>query len=169
MATTRITFGDPGVARKVPSVTLPEYKEAGTNITVASYSFSDSATESIQLRLASVPSYGSGNITVKPEWYGDTATSGNVVWGAQIACITPETDTQDVETKNWATENTVTDSHLGTTAQRLHTASITLSNLDSIATGDSAWLKVSRKGADGSDTMNGDAQLTAVIIEYSDT
>lgn len=169
MATTRITFDDIGFARKVPSVTMPEYKEAGTNITVATYSFADNATESIQFQLGYVPAYGSGNITVKLEWYGDTATTGNVVWGAQIACITPETDTQDVETKNWATENTVTDSHLGTTAQRLHTASITLSNLDSITTGDQVWLKISRKGGDASDTMSNDAQISAVVLEYSDT
>lgn len=169
MTTTRVVFDDIGVARKVPGVTLPEYKEAGTNLVVASYSFADNATEAIQVQLGYVPAYGSGNITLKLVWYGDTATTGNVVWGAQIACITPESDTQDAETKSWATENTVTDSHLGTTAQRLHTASITISNLDSIATGDGLWLRVQRKGGDGSDTMSGDAQLTAIIAEWSDT
>lgn len=169
MATTRITFDDPGFARKVPSVTLPEYKEAGTNITVPTYSFADNATESIQFQIGYVPAYGSGNVTVHLEWYGDTATTGNVVLAVQLACVTPETDTQDMETKNWATENTVTDSHLGTNAQRLHKATVTVTNLDSITTGDMAWMKVSRKGGDASDTMSNDLQLAAVVIEYSDT
>lgn len=169
MATTRIVFDDPGVARKVPSVTMPEYKEAGTNFLVPSYSFADGATEAIQVQLGYVPSYGSGNITCKLVWYADTATTGNVVLGAQIACVTPETDTQDVETKSLATENTVTDSHLGTTAQRLHIATITISNLDSITTADVLWLRVHRKGGDASDTMSGDLQLVAIILEWSDT
>lgn len=148
---------------------MPEFKQAGSNITVQSYSFDAAGTEGIQFRLPYVPAYGSGNITAKLLWYGDSATSGDVVWGVSIAALTTETDTQDVETDAWATENTVTDSHLGTTAQRVHTAQVTVSNLDSIATGDYLAVRVRRIGGNGSDTLTGDAQLIGVVLEWSDS
>lgn len=166
MGTVRISLAA-DQAQPVPSVTFPEYKQAGTNITVASYSFDAAATEGVQFIIPYVPAYGSGNITCSILWYADTASSGNVVWGASIACLTPETDTQDIETDAWATENTVTDSHLGTTGQRLHRAVVTISNLDSITTGDYMALRIQRLGGNGSDTMTGDAQMTAVVLEYS--
>lgn len=169
MATTRIVLLA-GQAMPVPSATLPELKSAGTNITVESYSFDAAADETLQFVVPYVPTYGSGNITAKVLWYGDSATSGDVVWGVSLACLTPETDSQDIETDAWATENTVTDSHLGTTAQRLHTASVTVSNLDSITTGDYLAVRVRRLGSSsGSDTMSGDAQMTGLVLEYSDT
>ncbi len=168
MATTRMQFGARGFG-PVPGETFPEFKSAGSTITAESLSFDAAATEAAQVTVPYVPAYGSGNLTVKVLWYGDSATSGDVVWGASIAALTPETDSQDIETDAWATENTVTDSHLGTTAQRLHTASITVSNLDSIATGDYLALRVRRIGGNGSDTMTGDAQVVGVVVEYSDT
>lgn len=167
MGTVRVVL-TADLALPLPSVAFPEYKQAGTNIAVASYSFDAGATEGIQFVLPYVGSYGSGNLTCKLRWYADTATTGSVVWGASIACITPETDTQDIETDAWATENTVTDAHLGTTAQRLHEASITISNLDSIAAGDYLSLRIQRLGTNGSDTLSGDAQLVGVVLEYSD-
>jgi hypothetical protein len=157
-----------GAATPVPSVTFPEFAQAGTNITVQSLKF-DAATDEACAFVFDAILYGSGNLTVGIAWYADTASSGNVVWGASIAAITPDTDTQDVETDAWATENTVTDSHLGTTGQRLHRASITLSNLDSLTARDQCWLRIRRLGTDGSDTMAGDAQLVAVTLSYSDT
>lgn len=168
MATTRIAF-PVGGAQPVAGVTMPEFKSAGSSITVDSYSFDTGGTEGIQFIVPYVGSYGSGNLTVKVLWYGDSAIIGDVVWGASIACITPESDSTDIETDSWATESTVTDSHLGTTAQRLHTASITVSNLDSIATGDYMALRIQRLGGNGSDTMSGDAQVVGVVLEYSDT
>jgi hypothetical protein len=91
------------------------------------------------------------------------------MWGAKIAAITPDTDSQDVETKSLATQQTVTDSHLGTTGQRVHTCSITVSNLDSIAADDLVWLEISRVAANGADTLTGDAILIHAELTYSDT
>ena len=114
-------------------------------------------------------SYGSGNLTVAILWYADTASSGDVVWGAAIKAITPDTDTQDVETDAFATASTVTDSHLGTTGQRLHKATITVSNLDSLAASDHVQLKLYRDADSGADTMSGDAHVQKIIVSYSDT
>jgi hypothetical protein len=168
MATVTLTLPVSG-AQPVAGATLPDFKQAGSSLTVDSYSFDAAADEAIQWQLPKLPNYGSGNLTIKLLWYGDTATSGDVVWCAQTASITPDTDSQDAETKTYGTMNTVTDSHIGTTAQRIHTCSITLSNLDSLAAGDVTWLKVYRDADNGSDTMAGDAQLVGVVVEYSDS
>ena len=90
-----------------------------------------------------------------------------MVWGVSLAAITPNTDTQDVETKAFDTEETVADTHLGTTGQRLHSIALTLTETDAVAAGDDVTLRLARKVADASDTMTGDAQVTAVIVEYS--
>lgn len=143
------------------------FRVQGTNFPVSSLSY-DAATKETAYFKFRASNYGSGNLTLDIDWYADTATSGDVIWGAQIAAITPDTDTQDVETKAFATANTVTDSHLGTTGQRLHRASITISNLDSLAVGDVVWLALYRDAAAGGDTMSGDAQITMATLTYSD-
>lgn len=168
MATTRITLSPQG-ALPAGADTFPEVKAAGTNFDVMSLSFDAATDEECFWQIPYAPTYGSGNITVKVRWYGDTATSGNVVWAAAVACITPETDSTDVEADSWGTAATVTDSHLGTTAHRIMEASITVSSLDSITTGDLLFLRLYRDADNASDTMSGDAQVVGVIVEYSDT
>jgi hypothetical protein len=116
-----------------------------------------------------MPDYGSGNVTATVHWYADTASSGGVTWETALAAITPNTDTQDVETKSFAAVNTANDTHLGTTGQRLHSIDVTISNLDSLAAGDVVWLRLSRLTTDAGDTMTGDAILTSVVLAYSDT
>lgn len=140
----------------------------GSNFPVPVLKFDTTTAEAIYFYFQAV-SYGSGNITIDIDWYADTATSGDVVWDAQIAAITPNTDTQDIETDTLATANTVTDSHLGTTGQRLHRATVTISNLDSIAADDWVVLKITRDTGDAADTMAGDAMLAGVTASYSDT
>lgn len=143
-------------------------RELGTNFPVVSLSYDGSSTERAYWKFSPV-NYGSGNITATIEWYADTASSGAVVWETALAAITPNTDTQDVQTKAFDTVNTATDTHLGTTGQRVHSVDVTISNLDSIAAGDAAWLRVSRLPGDAGDTMTGDAQLIGILLAYSDT
>ncbi len=141
----------------------------GSAFPVTSLAFDGATAESV-FSVFRVVTYGSGNLTLTLNWYADSGTSGDVIWGAAIACITPDSDSQDIETKTLATETTVTDSHLGTTAQRLHTCAITISNLDSIASGDFVALKLQRRAADGGDTLNSvDALLVMAELSYSDT
>lgn len=148
---------------------FPQYARfAGTNFPVSGLAH-DAAAKETSFYKFSATNYGSGNLTLQLFWYADTATSGNVVWGAQLAAITPDADTQDVETKALATATTVTDAHLGTTGQRLHQCSIAISNLDALAAGDVAWLAVYRDAANASDTMTGDAVAVGLLLSYSDT
>lgn len=147
---------------------FPALVKNGTNFPVAGLAYDAAAVESAYFYVHATL-YGSGNVTVNLHWYADTATSGDVVWGVQFAAITPNSDSQDVETKSLATANTATDTHLGTTGQRLHDVDVTVSNLDSLAANDSLWLRVYRDATNGSDTMTGDAILTSVVVSYSDT
>ena len=149
--------------------TFPGYSKVnGTNFPVSGLYFDAAADEAAFWKLQALL-YGSGNLTLDLEWYADSATSGVVRWGGAIAAITPDTDSQDVETKAFATETTVDDTHLGTTGQRLHRCTITISNLDSLAAGDVVWLRIRRIGSNGADTMTGDAILVKATLSYSDT
>ena len=151
------------------SSSFPQLKKiSGTNFPVPGLYYDASAAENAFWYFVA-NNYGSGNLTLRIYWYADTASSGDVIWGAQIAAITPNTDTQDVETKSFATANTATDSHLGTTGQREHSVDITISNLDSLAADDYVCLKIYRDAAAGGDTMTGDAILVAALLTYSDT
>jgi hypothetical protein len=137
----------------------------GTNIPVSGYAF-DAATEEALFFRFRASDYSSGDVSVDLDWYADTASSGAVVWGVQMAAITPDTDTQDIETDGLPTVTTVTDSHLGTVVQRLHRCTITLtgSALDTLTSQDYVTLRVSRVAANGSDTMTGDAILVYVSV-----
>lgn len=141
---------------------------AGTNFPVPTIWFDATTEESVYFYFQA-ESYGSGNLTLSVKWYADTASSGDVIWGCAIAAITPNTDSQDIETKAFATAQTATDSHIGTTGQRLHSVDITVSNLDSIAAGDWVAMRFYRDADAGGDTMTGDAGLVGLVLSYSDT
>lgn len=146
---------------------FPAYvKNNGTNFPVSALAF-DAATDEAAFWKFAATGYASGNLTLTIYWYADSATSGDVIFDAQIACITPNSDSQDIETDGLATVQSVTDSHIGTTGQRLHSAQITISNLDSIAADDLVFLRLNRDANNGSDTMTGDALVTLVTISYT--
>jgi len=170
MATVRLTL-TPGEADFLASA-FPQYlKTNGTNIPVAGLAYDATADEAAFWRIAA-ENYGSGNLTATIEWYADTASSGTVAWEVQIAAITPNTDTQDIETDALATVQRSSDTHLGTTGQRLHSHDVTISNLDSLAAGDDLVIRIARDADDtggGGDTMTGDAILTKVRLSWSDT
>ena len=166
MATVYQQF-DPASAQFL-STAFPALVKNGTNFPVIGLAFDASSAENAYWVTRAI-NYGSGNLSVDLDWYADTATSGVVQWGVQIAAITPDADTQDVETKALATAQTVTDTHLGTTGQRVHRCTVTVTNLDSIASGDDVWFKIYRDAANASDTMTGDAILIGTTVSYSDT
>lgn len=152
-----------------PASNYAQFKSvAGTNFPVESLAFDASTEEAVYFLFRAV-SYGSGNLTVRIRWYADSASSGGVVFGCSLAAITANTDTQDIETKAFATETTGSDTHLGTTGQRLHEMTVTVSNLDSLAADDWCALKLARKTGNASDDMTGDALVVAADIEYSDS
>jgi hypothetical protein len=147
---------------------FPAYVKAeGSAAPVTGLAFDASTEQAAFIRTRAI-NYGTGNWTVLVNWYADTGTSGGVSFGVSIAAITPNTDTQDIETKTFATETIFSDTHLGTTGQRDHDVAGSISNLDSVAADDYVSIKLARKTADAGDTMSGPCIVTMVDISYSD-
>lgn len=169
MATIRIPI--PMSALRPVGSNFPERKfEGGTNFGVDRWAFDAATEEALTLALDQIVTYGSGDLTVDLDWFATSATSGVCRWGVSLAAYTPETDSTSILSKAFATEVAVNDTHLGTTAQRVMRATLTLDQLDSIASGDLGWLKIARKAADvANDTMTGDAELIGLFLSYSDT
>lgn len=140
----------------------------GTNFPVNGLAFDTSTQESAFFKFLA-QNYGSGDITVTVLWYADTASANGVAFGVSLAALTPNTDSQDIETKAFDTEVIGTDTHLGTTGQRLHSFDITLNETDNLANGDLCFLRVRRVPANAGDTMAGDAIVVGIRLAYSDT
>jgi hypothetical protein len=109
--------------------------------------------------------YTSGDFTVDIDWLADSGSSGTVVFEAQLLAVTPNTDNVDLTAESFAAANSVTDTHLGTTAKRHHRATITVNNLDSIAADDFAVLKLKIRNTG---TMAGLCNVTNVTLSYAD-
>jgi len=151
-----------------PTSAAAQFVRVAATVPFDALSFSDAADDTAYWSFCPLY-YASGNPTLRIHWQAATGASGDVVFDCAIACVTPNTDTQDFETKTLATAQSVTDSHLGTTNKRLHETTITISNLDSLAAGDEVRLRFRRVGSSGSDTMTGNAYVTRLIFSYSDT
>lgn len=131
-----------------------------------SYAFDPAVDESLYYQFQ-IRNYGSGNLTLTITW-STAATTGNAFFAAQIAAITPG-DTGAVSAKTYATATTVADA-ADANANRLNTAAVTISNLDSLATGDLVFLRFLRNAASGSDTINSnDVLVYHLDLSYSDT
>lgn len=167
MATRKIQF-DPASAFFLASAFPQVTKSNGSNFPAYELFFDASSEEKCYFHFKA-SDYASGNPDLIIRWRADSATSGDVVWGCRLAAITPDTDTQSVLTKAFATQQTVTDTQLGTTAARIMTCTISITNLDSLTSNDECFLEVSRVGTSGSDTMTGDACLIGLELQYSDS
>lgn len=144
-------------------------KADGTNFPVSGLAYDATTEETAYLPLLRADAYGSGDWTIWLNWYALAALTGGVAFGVSLAAVTPNTDTIDFETKGFATETIITDTHLGTTIKRSHDVIGALSNLDSMAINDIVVVRIARKVADAGDTIAGDIVLTAVTVTYSDT
>jgi len=156
---------EPDGAQFLASGNFPSLVRNGTNIPVTALEYTPSSNQAAFWKVD--PSlWGSGNLTLKIYWYAGTAISGNVDFGAAFAAYTADTDTGDIEAKNVSTEDTVTDTHLGTTAHRVMVASLNLSDIDSLANGDIAFLRLRVLSTS---TISGVVRIERVELSYSDT
>ncbi len=154
-----VMSGTPGTSQPLPT------RAAGTTIPVLGMYFSPTADNDLFFRFRAV-GYASGNVTVSFDWYADTGTTGVCIWGAQLAAITPNTDTQDVETDGLAAADTTNTTHLGTTAQRLHRTTVVIDTLDSLTADDHVALRVYRDADAAGDTMTAGVILIGLIVSY---
>ena len=156
-------------ASAVPSATSPAAHDlvAGSQFPVPCLDFDATSDEQVFFYFRAVR-YRGGSISVEIDWYADTASSGNVVWEAALACISPDVDVQDVESKAFAAVSFVQDAHLGGIPQRLHRAALQINDNDGMAADDWCVLRL-RRDADGThaaDDLPGDASVVAVALGY---
>lgn len=150
---------------------FPQFvKNNGTNFPVTGLAFDASTAENAFWKFDPI-GYGSGNITCDVIWYADTSTTSThgVTWQVAIAAITPGTDTQNVETKAFATAQQASTDLGSADAQKLMKTTVTISNLDSVAAGDEVWLRLTRLVSDANDDLTGDAIVTSIRLTYSDS
>lgn len=160
----------PEQAKYDPGIQPPQLRMIdGTNFAYPGLFFDAATAESCFFFFRAVRYPNAGNLSVDIEWVADTATTGNVVWAAALAAITPETDTGSTDSKAFATEQSVTDGQLGTNARRIMKCTISVTNLDSLTLDDWCCLRIKRDAANGSDTMTGDAGIVKIAVRYSDT
>lgn len=158
-----------GGAYKVPGETLPEWKDNGSTVGLPTYGFSSSSNEAIEFALGQLNYDGSSGCSVLLPWTSLTATSGQVVWGVSFAHYTYDTDTGSTTGLSWTTEQTVADSHLGTTATRgmLATVTFTDAQMGSPEDGDFVLMRVRRLPGSESGGMASDAELSDPLLEYT--
>lgn len=101
-------------------------------------------------------------ITVRIIWMATSATSGNVIWTSAF-----EVGTTDLDSDSFATgKDSSADAANGTSGIVTVTSiNHSGSEIDGVAAGNFFRLKITRKAADSSDTMSGDAELLAVEIQ----
>lgn len=102
-------------------------------------------------------------LTAIVHYYMASGTTGNVILAAQVEAITPA-DALDMDSaSSFDTANSATSAVPGTQGY-LGTATISLTNADSIAAGDYARLRLFRDADNGSDTAAGDCRVLFVEL-----
>lgn len=127
--------------------------------------FDATTKEYLYYQLYMPANYASGPV-LKMKFQAN-ATTGNVVWGARLGAITAG-DAETPQEKALATAQTTTVSVNTTEANREIDISLTISNVDGLAAGDSAYLQIFRDADNASDTCSVDAALLAqAMLEYT--
>jgi len=166
MATVSVPL-DVGAAL-VSTSNIPELiTTQGTNFPVLGWAFT-SANEACFFRFVA-QNYGSGNLSLLLDWYARAATApttGSVTWGGALSVITPS-DAQSILTDSYATENTQSSTQ-SSTINGVIRATVTISNLDSLASGDTVSLRV-RITSNTMGSPSSDAVLIGATVTYSDT
>ena len=130
---------------------------SGTNTLYAVLDF-DAATDESAQGSFQLPTGWTGNVDVDLDWMS-AATSGNVIWAVQCACVAASESSDP----SWNTAGTVTDAAIGTTNQR-NTATISALTTTGCAAGERMHFKVYRDADAGGDTMTGDARLKSLTF-----
>ncbi len=144
---------------------LPIVESTGTGTSRFRVADFDSATDEIIYFSFVMPSdyTASFNIILDIYWFAN-ATSGTCVWEAAISATT-EADADTPLEESCATSNTASEAVNGTEANRLIKTTLTISNLDSVAAGDTVVLRFNRDADNGSDDLSPDARLRAIHVK----
>lgn len=149
----------------IPSTTsgcaTPTQVEYGTNDQdYVLMDFGDSASEYAQWIVPMPDNWDASTVTAQFIWTA-AAASGNVVWGLQGTSLADS----DAADSAWGSAQTVTD---GSTAANdiMISAATSAITISGAGAGELVKFRAYRAGADGSDTLSGDARLIGIKIEY---
>ena len=109
--------------------------------------------------------YSGGGLTVTIVWMATSATTGDVVWNADIE--RHQDDAFDIDADGFAGANAATGTTASASGEQQYT-DITFTDgadMDSLAAGESFRLKITRDANAAGDTMTGDAELLRVIVK----
>lgn len=136
--------------------------EAGTNDVDYKVLDFDQTTEENSFVVFSMPdSWDGGTITAKFIWT-TAASSGDVIWGIKGRSFAND----DAIDQAYGTAQTVTDTFIAAGDIHISGATSAMTFAGSPAGGQLVQLKIYRDADAGGDTLNGDARLIAVQIEY---
>ena len=125
--------------------------------------FDDTTNESVYLQTVLPPAYtGTGTLKARLLFYSASANSGDAGWIVYAEAVTPG-DTLDLETATSLDAGNGGTQALSGTAGDLTAITITLTNKDSCAAGDSFRLAIQR-AAVTTDTVSGDLYLYSLEL-----
>jgi hypothetical protein len=102
----------------------------------------------------------SSGLKVFLHWIASGATSGNAIWNIEWEKSTG----QDLDSDGWDATVTSATAACSATDGAMAATEITCTNIDSVVAGDVFRVRVSRLGADASDTLTQPAQLVLVEV-----
>ncbi len=150
-----------------PNMMLPQATNGATFVVHSlqrlALAFDDTTNETVYLQTVLPPAYtGTGTLKARLLFYSASANSGDAGWQVAVEAVTPA-DTLDLETvSSFDTANGGTQALSGT-AGDLTAITITLTNKDSCAAGDSFRIGIQRTAA-GTDTVSGDLFLHSLEL-----
>lgn len=145
----------------LPTANAPTPTCFGTTTTHGTLTFADGSTKSAS-RHFELPADLTGNIDVALVWWANAASTNAVRWSVEIGCVA---DGEAVSTgPSYNTASASNTAYTGTANQR-KTTSFTSVARTNCAGGETAWLKISRIGADGGDTLTAAAELFSVTLK----
>lgn len=144
----------PASQANLPGANAP-YISNSTNAASAGVFFDETSTQTVTWSTM-LNNYNSGTLYADII-YTSSATSGTMNWGVYIECKTPSVDALDYDTDSFSTVNS-TSVTVGATAGMAMKASVTLTNQDSCANGDTVRVKLERRAGE-TDTAIGKGRV----------
>ena len=109
--------------------------------------------------------YDGGGLTITIGWAATSATTGDVIWNAEIAEV--DDDVDDVDTDLFAAANASAAVAAPSVSGEISYDTITFTDgadMDSLSAGKMFLLRITRDADNASDTMSGDAELFSIEI-----
>lgn len=128
------------------------------------WDFDDTTAEFLDFLVQLTGSYAGGGLTLTLPWSATSATSGAVLWQAAFRRVAD--DAEDIDAAHTYDYNSAAADTAPSLSGEISYPTIAFTDgadMDSLAAGEFAILRVKRLPTDAADTMVGDAELWAVI------